>query len=189
MLQDGNKVSDLSKTILREFYLNHSDSLKNIKCFIMIPTTSFLIYIYSPRANLPPIAEVAIATDSLSTLVSAVQAAGLVETLSGEGTFTVFAPNNDAFAKLPADALADLLKPENVDQLKAVALRHVLPSVIMASDIPEGSTEIKTVGGETITVTKSENGVTVESSESKATVIATDNQASNGVIHVVDTVL
>ena len=65
-------------------------------------------------------------------------AAGLVDTLNGEGPFTVFAPNNDAFAKIPADTLASLLEPENVDQLKAVLLRHVLPTTILAGDIPEG---------------------------------------------------
>merc|ERR1711953_211165 len=120
------------------------------------------------------IVEAAVATPDLSTLVTAVTAAGLVDTLSGEGPFTVFAPNNDAFAKIPADTLAGLLEPENVDQLKAVLLRHVLPTTILAGDIPEGSTTVDTAGGETITVTNAD-GVTIESSAGKATVIiATD---------------
>jgi len=136
---------------------------------------------------LPTIVEAAVATPSLSTLVAAVQAAGLVDTLNGKGPFTVFAPNNDAFAKIPADALASLLKPENVDQLKAVLLRHVLPTVIKAGDIPAGSTPVKTAGGETITVINS-NGVRIESSAGKANVIATDVVTSNGVVHIVDTV-
>jgi len=138
--------------------------------------------------ELPTIAAAAIATESLSTLVVAVKAAGLVDTLSGEGTFTVFAPNNAAFAKVDADALAGLLKPENVDQLKAVLLRHVLPVVIKAGDIPVGSTVVKTVGGEEITVTNADGAVTITSSAGTATVIATDVLASNGVVHVVDTV-
>ena len=123
----------------------------------------------------------------MSTLVTAVTAAGLVDTLNGEGPFTVFAPNNDAFAKIPADTLASLLEPENVDQLKAVLLRHVLPTTILAGDIPEGSTTVDTAGGETITVTNAD-GVTIESSAGKATVIATDVVTSNGVVHIVDTV-
>ena len=138
--------------------------------------------------ELPTIAAAAIGTETLSTLVTAVKAAGLVDTLSGEGTFTVFAPNNAAFDKIDADALAGLLKPENVDQLKAVLLRHVLPTVIKASDIPAGSTVVKTVGGEEITVTNADGTVTIESSAGKATVIATDVLASNGIVHVVDTV-
>jgi len=143
----------------------------------------------APRLSddLPTIVEAASATPELSTLVTAVQAAGLVDTLNGEGPFTVFAPNNDAFAKLPAETLASLLEPENIDQLEAVLLRHVLPTVILAGDIPEGSTTVDTAGGETITVTNAD-GVTIESSAGKATVIATDVVTSNGVVHIVDTV-
>ena len=140
------------------------------------------------RDDLPTIVQAAVATPDLSTLVTAVTAAGLVDTLSGEGPFTVFAPNNDAFAKIPADTLAGLLEPENVDQLKAVLLRHVLPTTILAGDIPEGSTTVDTAGGETITVTKADGAVTIESSAGTATVIATDVVASNGVVHLVDTV-
>jgi len=138
--------------------------------------------------DLPTIVQAAVATPDLSTLVTAVTAAGLVDTLSGEGPFTVFAPNNDAFAKIPADTLASLLEPENVDQLKALLLRHVLPTTIMAGDIPEGSTTVDTAGGETITVTNADGAVTIESSAGTATVIATDVVTSNGVVHLVDTV-
>ena len=139
-------------------------------------------------SSLSTIAEAAIDRPFLSTLVTAVQKAGLVDTLSGEGTFTVFAPNNAAFGKVPADALNDLLKEENVSKLKSVLLRHVLGTVIKADDIPKGTTNIKTVGGDEIIVTKSETGVFIESSSGKAKVIATDVLASNGVVHVVDTV-
>ena len=136
----------------------------------------------------PTIAEAAIATESLSTLVAAVKAAGLVSTLNGAGTFTVFAPTNDAFAKIPANVLGDLLKPENVDQLKKILLRHVLGTVIKAKDIPRGSTELDTLSGEKITVTNSNGIVTIKSSQGQANVIATDVLASNGVVHLVDTV-
>jgi len=136
----------------------------------------------------PTIAGAAIATKSLSTLVAAVKAADLVETLNGEGSFTVFAPNNDAFAKVPQNALANLLKPENADQLRSVLLRHVLPNIRLAEDIQEGTREVKTASGEMIKITKSSRGVIIESSAGKAQVIATDVLASNGVVHVVDTV-
>ena len=149
--------------------------------------TLIIIFFGIFRDDLPTIVEAASATPELSTLVTAVQAAGLVDTLNGEGPFTVFAPNNDAFAKLPTETLASLLEPENVDQLEAVLLRHVLPTVILAGDIPEGSTTVDTAGGETITVTNAD-GVTIESSAGKATVIATDVVTSNGVVHIVDTV-
>merc|ERR1711997_972424 len=139
------------------------------------------------EAELPSIAAAAIATPSLSTLVTAVKAAGLVETLSGEGTFTVFAPTNDAFAKVPAEALGGLLKDK--EALTAVLLRHVLPVPVKAGEIPAGSTVLKTVGGEDITVTNADGAVTIEANGVVATVIATDVLASNGVVHVIDTVL
>ena len=135
---------------------------------------------------MPTVVEAAVASPELSTLVAAVKAAGLVDTLSGEGPFTVFAPNNDAFAKIPAETLDDLLKPENVDQLTAILLRHVVPTVILAAEFPEDITSVDTVGGETITLNPME--ATVESSAGKATVIMPDILASNGVIHIVDTV-
>merc|ERR1719458_1307898 len=138
---------------------------------------------------LPTIVEAAIDAPFLSTLVTAVQKAGWVDTLNGDGTFTVFAPNNAAFDKVPADALNELLKEENVNELKETLLRHVVGSVIKAKDIPEGSTDLKTVGGEKIRVIKSDAGVTIESSSGKANVIATDVLGSNGVVHVIDKVL
>merc|ERR1712212_1231076 len=137
---------------------------------------------------LKTIAGTAAATPALSTLLAAVKAAGLAETLSGEGDFTVFAPTNDAFAKLPKETLDFLLMPENKDALAAVLLRHVLPNRIEAAQIPAGSTNVKTVGGEEITVTAGEAGVSITSSANTANVIATDIQTSNGVVHLVDTV-
>merc|ERR1712241_76692 len=128
----------------------------------------------------------AIATPALSTLVAAVKAAGLVETLSGKGDFTVFAPTNDAFAKVPKAALDGLLADK--DALTAVLLRHVLPNRIMAGDIPSGTTTVTTVGGEQIDVINNANGVSIKSSAGSANVITTDINTSNGVVHLVDTV-
>ena len=137
---------------------------------------------------LKTIAGTAAATPALSTLLAAVKAAGLAPTLSGEGDFTVFAPTNDAFAKLPEGTIPTLLKPENKDQLTAILLRHVLPTRIMAGDIPSGTTKVKTVGGEEIEVINNGSGVSIKSSAGTANVIATDIDTSNGVVHLVDTV-
>merc|ERR1712106_618622 len=121
-------------------------------------TSSLLIVTGAPGGHYrstpsKTIAELAIATPALSTLLAAVQAAGLVETLSGEGPFTVFAPTNDAFAKIPADALNGLLADK--DALTAVLLRHVVPGVALkARDVPHGTTPVKTAGGEEIEVTR-----------------------------------
>merc|ERR1711994_473616 len=110
---------------------------------------------------LKSIAGTAAATPALSTLLAAVKAAGLVPTLSGKGDFTVFAPTNDAFAKLPEGTIPTLLKPENKQQLADILLRHVLPTRIMAGDIPRGTTKVKTVGGEEIEVINNGRGVSI----------------------------
>jgi uncharacterized surface protein with fasciclin (FAS1) repeats len=118
------------------------------------------------------------------TLVAAVQAAGLVDTLKGDGPFTVFAPTDEAFAKLPAGTVEDLLKPENKDKLVAILTYHVVPGKIMSSDIAGKSTEVKTVQGDTLAVDATD-GVKVDA----ANVVTADIGASNGVIHVIDTVV
>merc|ERR1719225_203157 len=138
-------------------------------------------------SSLANIAVTAGASPALSTLFAAVKAAGLAGTLSGEGDFTVFAPVDEAFGKLPEGTIPTLLKPENKDQLAAILLRHVLPTRIMAGDIPSGTTTVKTVGGEEIDVINN-NGVSIKSSAGSANVIATDIDTSNGVVHLVDTV-
>merc|ERR1712002_1382512 len=116
------------------------------------------------------IAELAIVTPQLSTLLAAVKAAGLVETLSGEGPFTVFAPTNDAFAKIPSSALNGLLADK--EALTAVLLRHVVPSVIRAEDIPAGRTMVATAGGENVSVVN--DGVVTIAGAATAKVIATN---------------
>jgi uncharacterized surface protein with fasciclin (FAS1) repeats len=129
------------------------------------------------------IVDTAVAAGSFTTLVAAVQAAGLVDTLKGEGPFTVFAPTDDAFAKLPEGTVASLLKPENKDTLVAILTYHVVPAKVMAADVKTGTAP--TVNGKSLSIVVSDKGVMV----GDAKVIKTDIVTSNGVIHVIDTVL
>ena len=137
----------------------------------------------------PTIAAAASGTNSLSTLVQAVKAAGLVDTLDRDASYTVFAPNDDAFARVPENVLVWLLKPENSEELKSILLRHLLPTINMAEVIPEGTKEVKTVGGDMIKTEKSTNGVIIDSNGSKANVISTNTFTHNGIVHVIDNVL
>jgi uncharacterized surface protein with fasciclin (FAS1) repeats len=128
---------------------------------------------------------VAVASDAgnFKTLVAAIKAAGLVETLQGTGPFTVFAPTDKAFAKLPAGTVDDLLKPENKAKLVALLTYHVVPGKVMAADVK--TMKVKTVNGQELDVQVIDGKVTVN----KAKVTQTDIAASNGVIHVIDTVV
>jgi transforming growth factor-beta-induced protein len=130
------------------------------------------------------IVDTAVAAGSFTTLVAAVQAAGLVDTLKGPGPFTVFAPNDAAFAKLPAGTVDNLLKPENKQQLVDILTYHVVPGRVLAADVVN-LTSAKTVNGAEVQITVSGGAVKVNDSN----VIATDVLASNGVIHVIDAVL
>ena len=130
------------------------------------------------------IVDTALANEQFSTLVAAVQAAGLVDTLKGDGPFTVFAPTNDAFAKLPAGTVENLLKPENKDQLVAVLTYHVLPGKVMAAEIAGKTLSTATVQGSMVDINAT-NGVMIDG----ATVTAADIETTNGVIHVIDTVI
>jgi uncharacterized surface protein with fasciclin (FAS1) repeats len=138
---------------------------------------------FSVKAQDKNIVELAVGTESLSTLVTAVKAAGLVETLSGNGPFTVFAPTNEAFEALPDGTLESLLKPENKDQLVAVLTYHVIGAKVMSSDLKEGQ-KAKTVQGEEVTISL-KGGASV----SGAKVATADIKASNGVVHVIDKVI
>jgi uncharacterized surface protein with fasciclin (FAS1) repeats len=129
------------------------------------------------------IVAVAAGADNFKTLVAAVKAAGLVETLQGTGPFTVFAPNDAAFAKLPAGTVEDLLKPENKDKLIAILKYHVIPGKVLAADVK--TMEVKTFEGQNVKLMVSAEGVTVDN----AKVVKTDVMAENGVIHVIDTVI
>lgn len=130
------------------------------------------------------IVDTAVAAGSFSTLVAAVTAAGLVDTLKGDGPFTVFAPSDDAFAALPAGTVDDLVKPENKDKLTAILLLHVLPGRVMAEDVAGNVLDPATAGGSTVHVDGTD-GVTVDG----AKVVTADIECTNGVIHVIDTVL
>ena len=129
------------------------------------------------------IVDTAVSAKQFSTLVAAVKAAGLVETLKGDGPFTVFAPTNAAFEKLPEGTVESLLKPENKDKLIAVLTYHVVPGKVMAKDVV-GLSKAKTVQGKELTITVGDN-VMVD----KSKVVKTDIECSNGVIHVINAVL
>lgn len=134
------------------------------------------------------IVETAQSAGTFNTLLAAAQAAGLADALATGENLTVFAPTDEAFAKLPAGTVEDLLKPENKDKLVAILQYHVVPSKIMAGDIAEGTSEVATLkaaGDTTIEVTKSADGVMVDG----AKVVAADVAADNGVIHVIDSVI
>ncbi len=130
------------------------------------------------------IVEVAVEAGMFKTLVAAVQAADLAETLSSAGPFTVFAPTDEAFAKLPAGTVEDLLKPENKGKLVKILTYHVLAGKVMSGDIAGKKMGAKSVEGSEIMVDAT-NGVKVDG----ATVVKADIEASNGVIHVIDTVI
>lgn len=135
------------------------------------------------------VVDVAASNDDFSTLVTAVEAAGLAETLNGDGPFTVFAPVNDAFAALPAGTLDTLLLPENKDQLTAVLTYHVVPQEAMSDDLRDGMT-ITTVQGQPLTVGVTDTGVTLtDASGNTVSVVQADIEAGNGVVHVIDKVL
>ncbi|MEM8951601.1 MAG: fasciclin domain-containing protein [Pseudomonadota bacterium] len=131
------------------------------------------------------IVETAVAADDFNTLVAAVQAAGLVETLQSDGPFTVFAPTDAAFEALPAGTVEDLLKPENKDQLVAVLTYHVVPGKVMSSDLAGQAIDAETVQGTTVAIDATGDGVNVDG----ASVVAADVEASNGVIHIIDAVI
>ncbi|GIV13847.1 MAG: fasciclin domain-containing protein [Armatimonadetes bacterium] len=130
---------------------------------------------------MPTIVDVAVSAGKFNTLVQAVQAAGLVDALNGEGPFTVFAPTDEAFAQIPADTLQAVLN--NKEQLTAILTYHVVPGKLMAADVVRSS-QLQTLQGQSITVS-TEGGVKVDD----ANVIQTDIEADNGVIHVIDRVM
>ena len=138
----------------------------------------------SAQAYAADVVDTAVAAGNFKTLVAAVQAAGLVDTLKGQGPFTVFAPTDEAFAKLPAGTVDDLLKPENKDKLVAILTYHVVPGKVMAADVAGKELMVKSVQGGEIDV-NGKDGVTVD----QAKVIKADIVTDNGVIHVIDAVI
>jgi uncharacterized surface protein with fasciclin (FAS1) repeats len=130
------------------------------------------------------IVDTAVAAGDFSTLAAALQAGGLIDTLKSEGPFTVFAPTDEAFAKLPAGTIESLLLPENKDKLVAILTYHVVPGKVKAADVVKLDSA-STVNGEEVAIRVSNDSVFVNN----ARVVATDISASNGVIHVIDTVI
>ena len=133
------------------------------------------------RAAEKDIVDTAVATGQFKTLASALDAAGLVGTLKGDGPFTVFAPTDEAFSKLPAGTVENLLKPENKDQLVAVLTYHVVPGTVKAADVVKLD-EVKTVNGKMVDINVKGDTAMVNNAK-------VDIPASNGVIHVIDTVI
>ena len=131
------------------------------------------------------IVETAVSNGSFKTLTAALQAAGLVETLKGKGPYTVFAPTDEAFKKLPAGTVETLLKPENKAQLQKVLTYHVVSGNVMSGDLKGKTTNAKTVEGSAVRIDASGNAVNVDD----AVVTQADVGASNGVIHVIDSVI
>ncbi|MEM1156804.1 MAG: fasciclin domain-containing protein [Verrucomicrobiota bacterium] len=139
---------------------------------------------YESKAAKPDIIDTAVAAGSFTTLATALTEAGLVNTLKGEGPFTVFAPTDEAFAKLPEGTVAELLKPESKEKLIQILTYHVVPGKVMAADVVK-LTEATTVEGSTVDIKVDGDTVMVDG----AKVVKTDIKASNGVIHVIDSVI
>ncbi len=156
------------------------------KAFILIAVVTFGItgFVYAGYYGKKDIVDTAVGAGPFKTLVAAVKAADLVDTLKGEGPFTVFAPTDEAFAKLPPGTLEDLLKPENKDRLQAILTYHVVPGKVMANDVI-GLDSATTANGGDLTINTSDGNVMVDN----AKVVKTDILASNGVIHIIDTVI
>ena len=165
------------------------------KLVFILTTFVALAFSYTASAQ-KTIVDIAVSNDDFSTLVTALKAADLVGALQGDGPFTVFAPTNDAFAKVDSDALASLLKPENKKALANVLTYHVIPSKLMAADVVaalkanNGKVEVTALNGQTLTVMSKDGKIWLkDQSNNYSEIIATDVAGSNGVIHVIDTVV
>ena len=152
-------------------------------CLALTAATLMTGPAFADGHGMKDIVDIAAGNESFSTLVAAVKAADLVETLKGDGPFTVFAPTNEAFAALPEGTVEDLLKPENKDQLTAILTYHVVPGKVMSGDLSNNMMAATVQGGEVTIMT--EGGVTVDG----ANVVQPDIETSNGVIHVIDGVI
>ncbi|MBO3116232.1 fasciclin domain-containing protein [Winogradskyella sp. DF17] len=167
-----------------------------MKKFILVLTT-FVAFTVSQNATAQKtIVDVAVSNDNFSTLVTALKAADLVGALQGDGPFTVFAPTNDAFAKVDKNALNSLLQPENKKALANVLTYHVIPSKLMASDVVaalkkgNGKVEVKALNGQVLTVMQKDGKIWLKDQNGNySEITATDVKGSNGVIHVIDTVV
>ena len=136
------------------------------------------------NAQTKDVVDTAVAAGSFKTLAKALAAADLVSTLKGGGPFTVFAPTDEAFAKLPAGTLESLLKPENKAKLQRILTYHVVPGTVLAADVVK-LPSVKAVSGDTVTIAVRNGDVRVDNAQ----IVKTDIRASNGVIHVIDSVI
>nr|WP_322097116.1 fasciclin domain-containing protein [Pelagibius sp. Alg239-R121] len=158
--------------------------MKQLRLSLIAALAAVPLLFSGMAAKAGDIVDTAVEAGQFKTLVAAVEAAELVETLKGDGPFTVFAPTDEAFAKLPEGTVEDLLKPENKDKLVAILTYHVVPGKIMSGDIAGKTAEVETVQGAKLAV-DAMDGVKVDSAQ----VITADIETSNGVIHVIDTVV
>ena len=156
------------------------------KGLVLLLVTLFLsaTFAMAMSNNKKDVVDTAVDAGSFKTLATALTAADLIPTLKGEGPFTVFAPTDEAFAKLPPETLADLLKPENKSKLQAILTYHVVPGKLMASDVVAMS-EAKTVNGGDLMIKSDMGKVMIDNAQ----ITQTDIECSNGIIHVVDTVI
>ena len=158
--------------------------MRLIRNLVMAAAISASSLLATPQAFAADIVDTAVAAGNFKTLAAALQAAGLVDTLKGAGPFTVFAPTDEAFAKLPAGTVEDLLKPENKAKLVAILTYHVVAGKVMAADVAGKKTMAKSVEGSEIEI-NGMDGVMVDG----AKVVTADIAADNGVIHVIDAVI
>lgn len=154
------------------------------KLLLLLVAVMLVVPAFAADKGSKDIVDTAVAAGQFNTLAKALQAAGLVDTLKGKGPFTVFAPTDDAFAKLPAGTLDDLLKPENKEKLKSILLYHVVSGKVTAAQVKKMKSA-KTVNGQEVTIMVHDGNVMVND----AKVVKADVMASNGVIHVIDSVL
>ncbi|HSL21038.1 MAG TPA: fasciclin domain-containing protein [Vicinamibacterales bacterium] len=158
--------------------------MKTMLAFTSLALVGIMVVSPARAQQTKDIVDTAVAAGSFTTLARALTAADLAATLKGPGPFTVFAPTDDAFSKLPAGTLENLLKPENKAMLRRVLTYHVVPGKVMAADVVKVSSA-RTVSGDTLSIKVSGSSVMVD----KTQVVKTDIVASNGVIHVIDAVL
>jgi uncharacterized surface protein with fasciclin (FAS1) repeats len=156
-----------------------------MKRFLTAGVVALSIGLGAAAARAADIVETAVAADDFNTLVAAVQAAELVEVLQSPGPFTVFAPTDEAFAKLPAGTVENLLKPENREMLVAILTYHVVPGQVMSDQVAGQKMSVATVEGSDVFVNGSSGAVFVNDAQ----VVAADIVTDNGVIHVIDTVI
>ena len=167
-----------------------------MKKLIFILTTFVALSFSQTATAQKTIVDAAVSNENFSTLVTALKAADLVGALQGDGPFTVFAPTNDAFAKIDQNALANLLKPENKETLSNILTYHVVPGNLMASDVVaalkkgNGKVEVKALNGTVLTVMQKGGKIWLKDQAGNySEITATDVKGSNGVIHVIDTVV